>query len=83
MGAVAGTGAAVDPEANDAANDDAVNDTVEGAAKADTPPPNALAAHSNVAAPATVATLARVPIGASVSLRIRTYRQSNDYGAFP
>lgn len=43
-------------------------ETVEGAARAAKPPANALAAHSNVAAPATVVTLAPVPIGASVSL---------------
>lgn len=43
-------------------------ETLEGAAKADNAPPKVLAAHSNVAAPATVVTLARAPIGASVSL---------------
>jgi hypothetical protein len=37
-------------------------ETVEGAARAEKATPNVLAAHSNVAAPATVVTLARVRI---------------------
>src|SRR5262249_40372172 len=64
-GADARTGADVEP--------------VEGAARADGPPPTALTAHSNVAAPATVVTLARVPIGASESLCPCLCRQGNDH----